>query len=141
MAINLMVMGHTCQVSRFDRDPPVLREQLPQSSATPTNLPFWTKQFQYFYFALYILFLSNSSLKLVYKSVAECKKDKNPKIFVIMDQTDLARALKQKNWELCTLMQEYTTFDLLYLMPWLEMTSRKVEFASEKCIQVCSETI
>ena len=67
-------LNHTCQVSRFNLNSPILRGQLPQSFAIPTNLPFWTNSSNFFYFALYILFLSNSSLKLVYKSAAESEK-------------------------------------------------------------------
>ena len=48
---------HTCQVSGFGWDPTVLRGQLPQSFATPANLPFWTNQSQYFLFCIiYLLF-------------------------------------------------------------------------------------
>ena len=82
------------------------------------------------------MFLSNSSLKLVYKSVAECEKVTKIQKYLSLWIKKLPSYQSKKIG-----MQEYTTFDLLYLMPWLEMGLREVEFESEKCIQVCSETI
>ena len=99
--------------------------QLPQSSATPTNLPFEQNDLNV---------LSNSSLKLVYKSVKECERVTKIQKYLLLRIKKWPWVSTQTNWGLCTGMQEHTTFDLLHLMPYLEMTLREEEFVSEKCI-------